>query len=178
MTRVVVENGTDWLTPVATLLAVLIGGGITWFVQSKQTERRERGEAKAAARMVASDIAINASWFQDMAENDPRWFSFYDLTLPSWERHAAVLALHLAPDDWEAVSQSALEFAGFTNGMQRAVAPGGPHEGAHILRLTEKDLRAIRRMWTNATTAYNALAPLAGIPRESGLLHEGAKPME
>jgi hypothetical protein len=31
MTRVVIDNGgTDWLTPLATLLAVVVGGLVNW----------------------------------------------------------------------------------------------------------------------------------------------------
>jgi hypothetical protein len=46
MTRVVVDNGgTDWLTPVATLLAVLVGGFVNWFAQSKLAAGRAKTEA-------------------------------------------------------------------------------------------------------------------------------------
>ena len=55
------NGGTDWLTPTATLAAVVVGGLLGWWVQLWQTKRREEGEAKAAARVVQGDLAMAAS---------------------------------------------------------------------------------------------------------------------
>jgi hypothetical protein len=59
MNRIVVETGgTDWLTPLATLLAVLVGGIVSWFVESRlagrraQFEREEEAKPDPAARLV------------------------------------------------------------------------------------------------------------------------------
>jgi hypothetical protein len=61
MTRVVVDNGgTDWLTPLATLLAVLVGGWVNWWAQSKLADRRaaeEREAAKARWQLEAAAAA-------------------------------------------------------------------------------------------------------------------------
>src|SRR4051794_17904035 len=172
--KLIVENQTDWLTPVATLLAVLIGGWVSWLVQRLHAKRREAGEAKASARVLQGDLAMQASRLKDMVVDDPRWFGFYDLRLPAWDRHAAVVALHLDAIDWEMVSQSAMELAGLTDGMERALGPGGPHEGKRVIGLSPKQQSSYRKLWENATLAYNALAPLAGTAREPKLLHEGA----
>lgn len=71
--QVIVETGgTDWLTAAATLLAVVIGGGVTFWVQHLLSRRRQKGEAKAAARVVQGDLSIAASRLKDMVVDDPR----------------------------------------------------------------------------------------------------------
>lgn len=216
----VVDNGgTDWLTPVATLLAVLIGSWTSWLAQSKLADRRavteahaakeqreaeatamaeqraaerqavaeqhaaedavaarlREAEEKAAARVVQADLALAASHLQNMVQRDQRWFGFYTFALPHWDQHEALLARRLSPEDWEVVSQSALELTRHEEGMRRAVGPGGPQEGAQVLsRDSEAAQRGLQAMWENASKAHRVLAPLAGTEPEEGLLHEGA----
>jgi hypothetical protein len=170
--RIVVENGTDWLTPLATLLAVIAGGAISFLVQARLSRRREADEAKAAARVVAGELSMVASRIKDMVVDDPRWFTFDDFSLPRWAEQQGVLARELTPEDWDVVSQSALELRWFDDGMKRAVAPGGPHEGERVWPLGDEGIKSMRKGWENATKAYNALAPLAEIDPEPGLLHE------
>jgi hypothetical protein len=166
-----VDSGTDWLTPTATLLAVVVGGGITWLVQRAEVRRRQRGEAMAAARVVQGDLSSRASQLKDMVEDDPHWYGFYDLTLRNWAERQGVLALELDPDAWQAVSQSAIELAHLTDGFHQALAPGGPKEGARRVPLSDKQRELMRVGWNNATVAYNALAPLARLVAVDGLLH-------
>src|SRR4051794_27158333 len=97
------DSGPDWVTALATIAAVIVGGGITWWIQWLAAKRFERGQAKVAARMIQVGIATAASRLKDMIEEDARWFGFYDLTVVAWTDHAPVLALHLAAEDWESV---------------------------------------------------------------------------
>lgn len=173
---VVVDSGTDWLTPVATLLAVVVGGGITWLVQRFEAQRQELGQAKAAARVVQGDLAIQASHLKDMVEDDPHWYGFHDLTLDNWPDRQGTLALQLDHTQWETVSQSALELAHLSDGFRKAFAPGGPHEGKGRLPLSDAQRKKLRVMWNNATAAYNELAHLAGIAPVDGLLHQTTVP--
>lgn len=94
------------------------------------------------------------------------------MRLPHWADHQGTLALELSAAAWEVVSQSALESRWLSEGMQRAFAPGGPHEGAPFVALSENAIGKMRQGWENATKAYNVLAPLAEIEPVSGLLHE------
>jgi len=171
---IVNTGGTDWLTPAATLLAVIVGGAVSYWVQYALNRRREKGEAKAAARMIQGDLAIAASRMQDMVEKDPTWYGYDDLTLANWDARQGVLALHLDSKTWEVVSQSALELTGLTAGMRKALLPGGPHAGKPTLQLSDNQRTAMRKLWENASDAYNVLAPLAGNKPVQGLLHEGA----
>jgi hypothetical protein len=175
---VVETGGTDWLTPAATLLAVVIGGGITFWVQHLLNRTRQKGEAKAAARVVQGDLGVAASRLKDFVVDDPRWFGFDDLRLPHWAEQQGILALELSADDWEVVSQSALESRWLSESMDRAFAPGGPHEGAPFVALSENAIGRMRLGWENATKAYNVLAPLAENEPVSGLLHEELAPVE
>jgi hypothetical protein len=80
--RIIVDTGgTDWLTPVATVMAVFVGGLLTWLVQQRLARRGERAQAKASARVLAGDISMVASRIKDMAVDDHRWLGFDDLRL-------------------------------------------------------------------------------------------------
>jgi hypothetical protein len=176
--RIVVETGgTDWLTPVATVLAVFVGGLLTWLVQRQLARRGEEAQAKASARVIAGDISIVASRLKDMAVDDHRWFGFDDLRLPHWKEHGSIVARELSREDWETVSQSALELEWVTKGMEKSFAPGGPHEGKRVAPIASESLPRFRLSWENATKAYNAVASLAEIPLEKKLLHEGLPPV-
>jgi hypothetical protein len=166
------SGGTDWLTPAATLAAVIVGGLLTWAAQWWQIHRREQGEAKAAARLVQGDVAIAASRLPNMVERDPRWFGFYELRLANWPERQAVLAHHLKPEQWEAVSQSAMELAGLTEGFERSVGPPAPPRWT--LELHKDQIASMRVMWQNASAAHRAVAKLADVEPEQGLLHAGA----
>jgi hypothetical protein len=230
MTRVVLDNGgTDWLTPVATLLAVLVGGFLNWIAQVKLADRRERADAearteqrkaeaeearaerqatfdaheaqraadadaanslrqseeasarrireadeRAAARVVQGDLAMVASRLKEMTE-DQRWMGFYRFALPSWGSLQLTLARaeRLDTQEWEALSQSAMELREYDEGMMRTVGSGGPREGQTVVPADSAAAQAgITAMWQNATIAYNVLAKLGGVAAVTGLLHD------
>lgn len=85
-----------------------------------------------------------------------------------------MLALHLTPERWEAVSQSALELAELTEVFRRIHGPDPP-TGTVIPLDTPGRQKDMRSMWENASEAHRALAKLAEIEPERGLLHEGAE---
>lgn len=170
---IIIDNGgTDWLTPVATVVAVVVGGFITWGVQFWHARRQERGQAKASARILQGDLAMAASRLQYMIERDLIWYGFYNLTLPNWNAQAPVVALHLDADTWEKVSQSALELDGLTEGFRRSIGADPPR--GTIVRLSASSIADMRVLWQNASDAHRHLAALAEVPPEQGLLHEGA----
>jgi hypothetical protein len=158
-------------------LAVFVGGLLTWLVQRRLARRGERAQAKASARVIAGDISIVASRIKDMAVDDHRWFGFDDLRLAHWKDHGWVVARELSRENWETVSQSALELEWVTKGMEKSFAPGGPHEGKRVAPIGPDAVQGFRRAWENATKAYNALASIAEIPIEDRLLHESLPPV-
>jgi hypothetical protein len=61
MTRVVIDNGgTDWLTPLATLLAVIVGGLVNWTAQRRLADKRVERERQVAQAEAAADAAVDA----------------------------------------------------------------------------------------------------------------------
>lgn len=175
---VVNAGGTDWLTPAATLLAVVLGGAVTFGVQHVLTRRRQKGEAKAAARVLQGDLGMAASRLKDIVMDDPRWFAFDDLRLKHWTEQQGRLALELKAPAWEVVQQSAEELRWVTEGMERALAPAGPWQGHQFIPVSsKKEIASFRKGWENATKAYNALTQLAETERVSGLLHDDLEPV-
>lgn len=170
--QVVNETGINLLTPVATLLAVIVGGGITYWTQRRGQNRAEDQDAKVAARIVGEDLSLAASTLKAVAE-DHQWLAFHTTAVKSWPEHRGILARKLPIAEWETVSQSAFELTHWHDGMKQAIAPGGPHGRAVVLSVdSETQQRGIDTMWKNATDAYNVLAKLGGMERVNGLLHE------
>ena len=61
MVRVVIDNGgTDWLTPLATLLAVVVGGLVNWVGQRWLADGRVERERQVAKDQAAADAAVQA----------------------------------------------------------------------------------------------------------------------
>jgi hypothetical protein len=176
MDRIVVESGgTDWLTPVATLFAVLVGGVISWLVQSRLAERRadfEREaqveaakellntEARAAARVLQSDLSVAASRLTSILE-DGRWLGFDRLAPPSWGLVQASLGKRLPSDAWECVAEAAIGLRTADDFMRAMIAEDGLHPGASSVPIepkTRERLESIRQVTTNA---YGLLSDVA-----------------
>jgi hypothetical protein len=61
VTRVVIDNGgTDWLTPLATLLAVVVGGLVNWAAQRRLADKRVERERQVAKDQAGADAAVQA----------------------------------------------------------------------------------------------------------------------
>jgi len=126
------------------------------------------------ARVMQGDLAMVASRLKDMTTVDQRWLGFYTFALPHREESQLTLARapSLSAEDWEMVSQSALELYHFEEGLRQTVSPGGPNPGALELSMSSPEKqRGLRTMWENATTAYNVLAEMAATKPVSELLH-------
>jgi hypothetical protein len=181
---VVASSGTDWLTPLATLLAVLIGGVLSWIAQSRLAERRahvEReaeaeaakwlieNEARAAARVVQSDLVAAASRLESMVERR-QWLSFYSLTLTSWPHGQANLAKRLNSAVWGTVAEVAMQLRAIDDLMRAAIADGGPQAGASFVPLSSNTTELLESILQATTAAYNLLADVAETPRVHGRL--------
>lgn len=167
------QESVDWLTPGATLLAVMIGGLITWAIQVGLARREAKHSARAAARVLRVELAAASSRLKEMVENDPRWFPYGRVSLLSWDSSCTNLARYLSSHAWDDVAQAAVELRELDAGMMQAFGRGGPMEGKRFIELTDKQIAGIDSVWTSATTAYNALAPFARGDIVEGKLHQG-----
>jgi hypothetical protein len=186
MNRVVVETGgTDWLTPLATLLAVIVGGVVSWFVQSGLARRRAQDErkaeaeaaerlidteARAAARVLQSDLSAAASRLLSMVERG-QWLSFYMLAPASWGTVQASLAKRLDPEAWSRVAEVAMQLRAIDDLMRAAIADGGPQAGASSVAINPENNKRFESIRLDTTVAYNLLAPVAGTPSITDDLH-------
>jgi hypothetical protein len=185
MPRVVADiGGTDWLTPLATMLAVLIGGVLSWIGQSRLAERRAQfereaeaeatkglieTEARAAARVLQSDLSAAASRLESMIERQ-QWLSFYTLAPTSWGPGQASLAKRLDPASWGTVAEVAMQLRAIDDLMRTAISDGGPQAGASYVVLSPNTQERLELVWQRTTEAYNLLADVAGTPRTHGRL--------
>lgn len=168
---VLVDDGAfDWLTPFVTLVAVFLGGYISWRVQLVMARRREAGEAKAAARVIRGEIEAAGVRLKDAVNGDHRWYPFYDVALVSWATYNGVLARHLSDDEWSDVEGAAVGLRAMTDGMRIALAPGGPKAGALYVQLSPTQVERLDSLWASVTEAYNALARLVGTHAIDGLI--------
>lgn len=194
MTRVVVDNGgSDWLTPLATLLAVVVGGLVNWVTQrwlvDKRVERErqvandqaaadaavqariDEAQTRTAARLIQADLSVAAGHLKTVVRTS-EWAEFLRLDLPHWDAEQRTLAECLDRDDWQAVSLAALELPALEAGWRMVLKPAGPGEGVCTLPLDPAGKPGLERMWDHTTAAWNALVPLAGEKAATGRLFE------
>lgn len=180
MTRVVVETGgIDWLTPLATLLAVFVGGVVSWFAESALARRRaevERNEeieaakrlidaeARAAARVLQSDLSAAVSRLESMVQRQ-QWLRFYTLAPASWGVGQASLAKRLDPETWATVAEVAIQLRAIDDAMRLAIADGGPQAGALSVEINPQLQERIDPCLQSTKDAYNLLAAVAETPR-------------
>lgn len=172
-TVIVQQSGTDWITPIATLIAVMAGALLAGWIQHLATKRAESGDAKAAARIIQSEISAAASRVREAATDDHRWFEFNTVALAAWPEFQGVLARHLTDDEWDDVAQAAASMRALDDGMTKAFAPGGPLAGKGFRILSSQQVARMGELWSQLTEVHNALARLAERDRIQGKLHAG-----
>lgn len=179
MPHVVVEGGgTEWLTPLVTLLAVLVGGVLSWIAQSQLAERRARferdaedksaerlikTEARAAARILQSDLLAAANRLERMAERG-QWLSFYALAPTSWGYGQASLAKRLDAVAWGTIAEAVMQLRAVDDLMRAAIADGGPQAGASSVALSPETEERLESVWRDTMDGYKLLADVAGTP--------------
>jgi hypothetical protein len=53
------------------------------------------------------------------AEDESKWWVFYEIDMSGWETHRSALAAELTSEEWEAVSQSVTELGKFGTRSRR-----------------------------------------------------------
>jgi hypothetical protein len=199
MVRVVIDNGgTDWLTPLATLLAVVVGGLVNWVAQRRLADKRvererqvgndqaaadaavqariDEAEMRTAARLIQADLSVAAGHPNTIVRTG-EWAEYLRLDLRHWDAEKRTLAKRLDRDDWQAVSLAALELPAMEAGWRLASESAGPAEAVRTVRIDPASKPGLEQMWDHATSAWNALAPFAGEnPATGRLLEDQARP--
>lgn len=155
-----------WIAVVGALGGALIGatvGGIVDFILERVRERRE---ALVGARLVRDDIAIAASLLKE-AEDDGKWWVWFETPMDGWHAHRTALGARLTPEEFEVVTQSVVELERLGKAMDQS--PIQPGSGYRDIPAADK----LRVMRGDATAAFNTLQRLAGGERiDTGLLHD------
>jgi hypothetical protein len=194
MTHVVIDNGeTDWLTPLATLLAVVVGGLVNWVAQRRLADKRvererqvaedqaaagaavqariDEAEMRTAARLIQADLSVAAGHVKSIIRTG-EWAEYLGLDLPHWDAEQHTLAKRLDRDDWQAVSLAALELSSMDAGWRLVFESRGPAEAVRRIPLAPGGEPGLEEMWDHATEAWNALAPFAGVTPVTGRLFD------
>jgi hypothetical protein len=194
MTRVVVDNGgTDWLTPLATLLAVVVGGLVNWVAQRRLADKRvererqvakdqaaadaalqariDEAEMRTAARLIQADLSVAVGHLKAIIRTG-EWAEYLRLDLRHWDAEQRMLAKSLNRDDWQAVSLAALELPALDAGWRLVSESAVPAKAVRRIPIDPARKPRLEQMWDNATAAWNALAPLAGEKPATGRLFE------
>jgi hypothetical protein len=194
MMRVVVDNGgTDWLTPLATLLAVIVGGLVNWAAQRRLADNRiererqvandqaaadaavqarmDEAEMRAAARLIQADLSVATGHLKTIVGTG-QWAEYLRLDLRHWDAAQPTLAKHLDRDEWQAVSLAALELPAMDAGWRLVFESAGPADGVRRVPLDPAGKPGLEEMWDHATAAWNALAPFTGATPTTGRLFE------
>jgi hypothetical protein len=192
--RVVIDNGrTDWLTPLATLLAVVVGGLVNWVAQRRLADKRverertvadehaavdaavqarlDEAEMRTAARLIQADLSVAAGHLNAIVRTG-EWAEYLRLDLPHWDAEQRTLAQRLHRDDWQAVSLAALELPALEAGWRLVFGSAGPAETVRTIPIDPAGKPGLEQMWDHATAAWNALAPFAGEKPATGRLFE------
>jgi hypothetical protein len=194
MTRVVIDNGgTDWLTPFATLLAVVVGGLVNWVAQRWLADKRveherevakdqavadgavqariDEAETRTAARLIQADLSVAIGHLKAIIRTG-EWAEYLRLDLRNWDAEQRTLAKRLNRDDWQAVSLAALELPALDAGWRLVSGSAGPAKAVRTIPIDPARKPSLEQMWNNATAAWNALAPLADEKPATGRLFE------
>jgi hypothetical protein len=185
MNRVVVETGgTDLLTPLATVLAVFFGGGVTWLIESRLAARRaqfERDEdakaarqlieteARAAARVLQSDFSAATSRLESTLKHH-QWLGFYTFAPTSWGSGRASLAKCLDPETWTMIAEVAMQLRALEDVMRAEIADGGPQAGASSIAINLKMQERFELVLQRTTDAYDLLADVAKCRASKGCI--------
>jgi hypothetical protein len=199
--RVVIDNGrTDWLTPLATLLAVVVGGLVNWVAQRRLADKRverertvadehaavdaavqarlDEAEMRTAARLIQADLSVAAGHLNAIVRTG-EWAEYLRLDLPHWDAEQRTLAQRLHRDDWQAVSLAALELPALDAGWRLVSESSGSAEPARRVPIGSAGKPGIEHIWDHATAAWNALAPFAGEkPVTDRLFADQARPTD
>lgn len=158
-------SSAGW-TALGAVGGALVGATAGGFVDWTMGVRREQALAKAGARLVAGEIAGAESQLAT-AQHSREWWAFYGIPVGSWAEYKDVLAVKLSQPDFEAVSQAVMNLEAFRQMMPES--PNFQKQTAErgFVRVDPNKIIPIRE---EAANAYNALADLAGHPREGELI--------
>jgi hypothetical protein len=125
----------SWSSGAFALGGVTLGAALQWGATWALARRGEKGECRAAARVVVAELRERYNWIQFALGENIWWGLLVDDTrVVSWTENRAVLARVLSPKAWDAVNEAVSDAA-----RVHAVAQGhepldqiypSSHEGA------------------------------------------------
>lgn len=132
----------DWAPPIATVLAVIVGGLGTFLVQHHLEIRRQRAFARAGARVLQSEIFAVARLI-DAAGKTGSWRHDGQAVIEAWRESRSTLAGHLTADEWGSVSRVV---TGLTLLRSARVGDEGPAGAERLVTLAGDAYRQLERL--------------------------------
>ncbi|HEY2768883.1 MAG TPA: hypothetical protein VGI76_11550 [Solirubrobacteraceae bacterium] len=103
---------TGWSSGAYALAGVVLGATLQWGANWALARRGERGERRAAARVVLSELRERHGWIQfALGENIWAGILVDEIRVSSWAEHRAVLARVLSSKAWDAVNDAVSDAA-------------------------------------------------------------------
>ena len=157
-----------WIAAAGTAVGALIGSASGGAVEFGLERLRQGRLARIGARLLRVELAFAASLIK-LVENDSKWWVYYDMEMPAWEKYQDPLAGRLNAEEFEAVAQSVGELRELWDKVRKAPRP----EGRQYWTLGDDSVSSAHVLREHATEAYNALARVAKQERIEGcLLHD------
>lgn len=101
-----------WSSGAYALAGVALGATLQWGANWALARRGERGERRAAARVVLSELRERLGWIQfALGENIWAGLPVDEIRVSSWAEHRAVLARVLSAKAWDAVNDAVSDAA-------------------------------------------------------------------
>jgi hypothetical protein len=142
----------------------LVGAATGGLVQWRLERHRSRRRAKAGARLLRADLAINEQRITDVISS-LLWWPFYRMAMEPWANYGDVMAEVLDADAWGAVSQAVIELRELDEWIRKT-----PHwDGTQPLTVSRESAARIILMRADIILAFNALGALADDSEETAL---------
>jgi hypothetical protein len=103
---------TGWSSGAYALAGVALGAALQWGTTWALARRGEKGERRAAARVVLSELRERHNWIEfALGENIWSGLLVDEIRVLSWAGHRTVLARVLSAKAWDAVNEAVSDAA-------------------------------------------------------------------
>jgi hypothetical protein len=143
------------------LVGVFVGAVSAGVAQWALARRRERAEARAAARLVSIELRRSAEILGDWLDRNSWWFPYWE-SPQAWPENQAKLALARGVNAWSAVVRAYARLDHIDRSTRDLASAGSLEYDALKLNTSERE-----QLEADASDVDSAVAALARFTRDS-----------